>query len=76
MYCSQSCVKDAKREWAKLVRAYYQKIGVDKGFITPTYEYTAVGKKYKQSKYMDKMTSNWKDIADRTGFNYDGTPKM
>ena len=63
-------------EWKRLVRAYYLKLGADKGFLTPKYDYTAVSKRYKQSKYNDKMTDSWKDIANATGFNYDGTPKM
>lgn len=25
--------------------------------------------------YRDKITPAWKDIAEATGFNYDGTPK-
>lgn len=30
----------------------------------------------KRQKYADTMTDAWKEIADVTGFNYDGTPKV
>ena len=68
---------DAKREWKQLVHAYYRKLGIEKGFITPTYAKTQLASvSYEQAKLRNKMTSNWKEIADATGFNYDGTPKV
>lgn len=75
-FCSGSCIVSAKQEWKQRVRAYWRSIGVENGFITPTYQKSQLTSvSYDQAKLRSKMTNNWKEIADATGFNYDGTPK-
>lgn len=54
----------------------YNAILYRNGLIRPTYEKTQLAsKKYEANKLRDKMTNNWKEIANATGFNYDGTIK-
>jgi len=55
----------------------YRDILYRNGLIQPTYEpYQSPAKKFEANQLRGKMTSNWKEIADATGFNYDGTMKV
>jgi hypothetical protein len=55
----------------------YNAILYRNGLVQPTYEKgQSAAKKFEANKLRDKMTSNWKEIADATGFNYDGTMKV
>ena len=52
------------------------RIKLEHGLVVPSYPKTQnVAKAYEAAKMRDKMTKNWKEVADATGFNYDGTLK-